>query len=859
MPEATYTVEMLLKWIGDNRALVAGSTQARGLQKNVMALRAEIKMLGAQALTQFNLICGGLTRMGKKAMLAGGLMLGAFGGFFAMASKWGAKFEGYRVTLQQLYGDAAKAEGAFKWIREFQIKTPYTPEELMEGLKTMKVFGLDAEKWLPAVGDMASTIGTDLETMSRAVSKAFASGQQGAMQLQRSYGMSMAKLVEISGHSEAELKNDLNKYRKALYKFITDPKFKGGMARYAKTFKGVLSSIKGGFQDFMGAVGTSINKVMRADFQKIVDWIIKVSASGKLDEWAERVAKGFKMIYEGLKKAGAILWKFIKPFVEFFKNHPQMLKWAIAGIAVSGALLLVGGGIMFVVGKLGQMGVGLVHGIGTLKKFGGTLMALFTKTKAAGGLSSLMGGLTAKGGIMGKIGGLFAGGGAAAGGGIAATLATALPIIGAVIAGLALLATAWKKNFAGIREAAAKALKPLLDIVRAIFGIGKKANILKTVGAVLKAVWLGFAKAVAPVFKLIITIIGAAFRILKAVLMPIIKVLGKVFQALGLAGKGAGEGIAGAFEGLAKVVGFVADAIGWVIDVIATGFEWTIGLIIKGIKAIWEGTSTLGKVLRVIFWPITLLILQIKAMIFVIKQVIGWFRKTGDEGVSNWQKIGNAVRFVCGFIKLAVEKTIGKAIEIFTKLWGNIKTGAAAAWNWIKANLIDPLVAAFNWLRDKVFKPIGDFFAHLFDPLINAFQTAIDWIKTTVGKLFSGKGIGAIAKFFGMSEEELEALKTWSKAAGAKSPAGAGARAGKAGADGGGLAPIQPGGAAAGAGAGGAAGGGAGGGGGPQIQNIYYHFHFTQDAIKMIIAKLDNPQEFLKLLGTSLSYETAVP
>lgn len=857
MAEKAYTVEMLLKWIADNRALVAGSTQTRALKKNVKALRAEIKLLGAQALTQFNLICGGLTRIGKKAMLMGGLVLAAFGGFFAMASKWGAKFEGYRVTLQQLYGDAAKAEAAFKWISKFQIITPYTPEELIEGLKTMKIFGLDARKWLPAVGDMASTIGTSMQDMSRAVSKAFAVGQSGAMQLQRSYGMSMSKLVEISGYTEAELKNDLNKYREALYLFITDPKFAGGMARYAKTFKGVLSSIAGGFQEFMGKVGTSINKVMREDFQKIVDWIIKISESGKLAEWAERVAKGFKMIYEGLKKAGAIVWRFIKPFVEFFRKHPQMLKWAVAAVAVSGALLLVGGGIMFVVGKLGQMGVGLVRGIGMLKKFGGTLMALFTKTKAAGGLGSLMGGLAGKGGIMGKIGGLFAGGGAAAGGGIAATLATALPIIGGVIAGLALLATAWKKNFSGIQEATKKALEPLADIARSLLGLGKSVNPIKAIGKLLKEIWLGLARVVAPVFKLIVKVIGAQLRILKAIVTPIIEAIGKVFQALGLVGEGAAEGIGGAFEGLATIIGAVADAIGWVIDVIATGYEWTIGLMIKGLKEMIKGTSTVGKVLRVIFYPLTIIILQIKGIIAVVKAVIGWFRKTGDEGVSNWQKIGNAVRFVCGFIRLIVEKTIGKAIEIFQKLWRNIKEGAGKAWNWFKTKLIDPLVKAFNWLRDKVFKPIGDFFARLFDPLINAFQTAIDWIKGQIGKLFSGKAIAQIAKFFGISEEELKALQEWSKATGVTAAERRAERKEKREEEAakGKLTPI-PSGAGAGAAAGGAGGGGVGGGG-PTIQNIYYHFHIGADAIKILAAKL-SPQEFLKLLGKSLILETGV-
>jgi len=851
MAEKAYTVEMLLKWIADNRALVAGSTQTRALKKNVKALRAEIKLLGAQALTQFNLICGGLTRIGKKAMLAGGLILAAFGGFFAMASKQGAMLEGYRVTLQQLYGDATKAGEALEWIMGMQVKTPYTPEELLGALKPLKIFGMDARKWLPAIGDMASTMGKDIIDAATGVAKAFSAGQAGADALRESYGVTMTNLVKISNYTEKELRTDMEKYRDALYKFITDPKFKGGMMRYAATFKGVFSSIKGGIQTFMMFLGEAVNKVMKADLKKIVDWFVKMYESGKLAEWAERVAKGFKMIYEGLKKAGAIIWKFIKPFVEFFREHPKMLKWAVAAVAVGGALLLVGGGIMFVVGKLGQLGVGLVRGIGMLKKFGGTLMALFTKTKAAGGLGSLMGGLAAKGGIMGKIGGLFAGGGAAAGGGIAATLATALPIIGGVIAGLALLATAWKKNFAGIREATKKALEPLADIARSLLGLKAGISPIKAIGKLLKEIWLGLARVVAPVFKLIVKVIGAQLRILKAIVTPIIEAIQKIFQALGLVGEGAAEGIGGAFEGLATVIGKIADAIGWVIDVIATGYEWTIGLMVKGIKELIAGTSTVGKVLRVIFYPLTIIILQIKGIIAVVKAVIGWFRKTGDEGVSNWQKIGNAVRFVCGFIKLVVEKTIGKAIEIFQKLWEGIKKGAAAAWNWIKSKLIDPLVRVFNWLKEKVFEPFCDFLARIFDPLLDAFQSVIDGIKRMLGELFSKKAVAWVGKLFGISEENIKNLQEWSKATGATAAEKRAERkekreerkAAR-------LAPIPSG---AGTGAGGAGGGGAGGGG-PTIQNNYYHFHIGHDAIKILAAKL-SPQEFLQLLGKSLILE----
>lgn len=849
-----FTVRMILEWMYKNKELLAAAAEAKGMQKTVKSLRADIKQGFTQALAQVDKFATGLVRAGKRALLLGGIVVAAFAGAVIKISDAGAKLEGYQVTLQQLYGDARQAGEAMDWIMGLQVKTPYTPDELLGGLKQMKVFGLDAQKWLPAVGDMASTMGMDLVESSRAVSKAYTAGAAGADMLRESFGATMEKLAQVSGYTTKELQGDINKYREALWAFVTDPKFAGGMKRYAATFKGVLSSVKGGIQTFVMYVGREINNVMKADFQKVVDWIVKAYESGKLEEWAKRVAEGFKMIWQGVKKAGELVWKFVKPVVNFFKEHPSMLKWAIAAVAAGGAFSLLGGGISVLTGKIWQLGRGLVGGIGKLRQFGSTLKGLFSNVRAAGGISGLLAGkggflgglgqmagglggkLSGMGGVAGKLGGLLGGGGAAGAGGLAASLSAALPIIGAVIAAVALFATAWKKNFSGIRETTKKAFEPLADVGRNLAGLPKNAGSpMKAIGSIFKETWQGMARVAAPVFAFLVKSITAPFKFFKAIAIPIIEAVKKLLRALGIIGKDAGSGIKGIFEGIASVVGWVMDKFGKLVDFIADSAAWLIDLVIEPLS-------------KIVDWVVSL---------------VG----KGREKIGGaFEKIGEVARFVVGLLKLIWEKlfvklkrwwdgTVATAaealyaiIDFFKGLWNGIKKGATDVWNWIKKNLFEPIgkaigdigkffagiwekikkpiLDAWNWMNERLFKPIGNFFANLFKPVKDAFDTVVRWLADLISK-----APGWLMDTLGISEEEIKQLREWSSvsrsAAGVQLGNTSDALGGKE------ITPTSKDERAAADAAAAAAGAGSGGGG-PTINNYITHNHVAPGAINVI-------------------------
>jgi len=409
-----------------------------------------------------------------------------------------------------------------------------------------------------------------------------------------------------------------------------------------------------------------------------------------------------------------------------------------------------------------------------------------------------------------------------------ATLSAALPIIGAVIAAAALFATAWKKNFSGIREETKKAFQPLGDIANQLAGLPKGAGgALKSLGGIFKEVWQGLARVAAPIFNFLIKSMTAPFRILKAIATPIINAVKKVLEAFGIIGKGSATGIKDAFEAVGKVFDWLFTGLGKIIDFIIEPIVWGIDQIVKGIQ--WL-TKTLG----------------------LNKESVSKF---GQNVKAAWDAIGKAVKWVAGFVWLIWSKVIGAIVEwfkglvekvkgpvqaiggFFKGLWDGIVKGAVAAWTWIKSKLIDPLVKGFQWLWKNVLKPISDFFGNLFKPLVDGVKAVFKWI----GDLLA-KAPAWLMKTLGITESDLLKLKGWvSGPMGPQKPAAA-----LPSEQGTGVSPLGADAQAAADAA--AASAGASSGGGPTINNNITHNHIAPGAFSFITNKVEEIERILKRL-----------
>lgn len=844
MADKAFTVEMLLEWINKNQGLVQAMAQGKTLQEQTKGLREELKQSLAQVGVYAEKGLGKMVSFGKKALVIGGIITAAFGAAAVKIGQAGEQWNDYKDNLETIVKDQKQVNALLDYTAKTSFALPFEKSDIQESIRLMTIFGYKPQEWMNAFGDAALVANTSLASITEAFGKARVTGGQSLRGLTAQLAITDDQLKAMGWSGKAE---DIAGLEKAL-KGLIETRFGGRMAKEMGEAKSAIQNMKNMFSWAMGEIGSKVLAAIGPDLVALRDKFTKLYESGKLQEWIQAIVKGFKAVWDGAKKVVEVLGKLLKPFLNFIKEHPNVLKWVVASIGMGGALTLVGGGLSLIIGKVGQLGIGLVRGIGQIKNFGGAVGKLFTTLRAGGGISGMLagkggllggvgqiaGGLGGKmsgmGGIAGKIGGLLGGGGAAAGGagGIAASLSAALPIIGAVIAAAALFATAWKKNFSGIREETKKAFQPLGDIVNQLAGLPKGAGgALKSLGGIFKETWQGLARVAAPIFNFLIKSMTAPFRILKAIATPIIDAIKKVLEAFGVVGKGSASGIKTAFEGLGKVFDWLFTSLGKIIDFIIEPIVWGIDQIVKGVQ--W-----LSKVLG------------------LNKEGISKF---GKNLKAEWEAIGKAVKWVVGLIGLIwskifqkiadwfkglVEKIRGPVQRIgqfFKGLWDGIVKGAVAAWTWIKTKLVDPLVKAFNWLRDKVFKPIADFFGNLFKPLIDGVKAVFKWIGDLLVQAPKW-----LQRTLGITEDDLSRLKDWVSGAepmGPQKPAGIPGEAGEAGSEAG--APPTPGGEMAGAGAGGSS-----GGGGPSINYWTTHNHYERGSV--IINNTGDPAAMKKVL-----------
>lgn len=174
-----------------------------------------------------------------------------------------SSLEGYRSTLNVVMKDQKKAAQMMAWAVDFANKTPFETDSIVKATVRLQSYGIDAQKTMTQIGDMAGVMNKDIMQAVEAVADA----QTGELERLKSYGITKA-MIEAKG---AELyKNqtivnnkgqivDQKKFNDALFALMEE-RFKGGMEIQAKSYKGIMSTITGvwktGLANMAGISGT---------------------------------------------------------------------------------------------------------------------------------------------------------------------------------------------------------------------------------------------------------------------------------------------------------------------------------------------------------------------------------------------------------------------------------------------------------------------------------------------------------------------------------------------------------------------------------------------------------------------------
>lgn len=311
-----------------NRSLNQTSSSSRGLStasNNANRLGRSLKNAAREA-----------SNMSKTILTAGAAATTALAikGTSDMVSQ-ASSMEQYRNTLNIVMKDNKKASETFKWAVDYANKTPFETADIVDGTVKLQSYGMEAQKVLPYIGDMASAMG---KSMDQAV-EAVADAQTGELERLKEFGITKEQIVKQANKKLGNLEVVNNKgqitnqraFNAALMSLMKE-RFEGGMEVQAKSFKGVMSTISGvwksslsqmaGISDEGLVIDGSLFDVIKDKVLQLSEQLQELQASGKFEEIQKSLGKFATSASNAVEKA---LPK-IMDFGEYVANNgPQIM------------------------------------------------------------------------------------------------------------------------------------------------------------------------------------------------------------------------------------------------------------------------------------------------------------------------------------------------------------------------------------------------------------------------------------------------------------------------------------------------------------------------------------------------------
>lgn len=227
-----------------------------------------------------------------------------------------SSMEQYRNTLNIVMKDNKKAGETFKWAVDYANKTPFETADIVDGTVKLQSYGMEAQKVLPYIGDMASAMGKGMDQAVEAVADA----QTGELERLKEFGITKEQIVKQASKKLGKLEVVNNKgqitnqraFNAALMSLMKE-RFEGGMEVQAKSFKGVMSTISGvwksGLAQMAGisedglVIDGSFFDVIKDKALQLSDKLQKLQASGKFEDIQKSLSKFASSAGDAVDKA----------------------------------------------------------------------------------------------------------------------------------------------------------------------------------------------------------------------------------------------------------------------------------------------------------------------------------------------------------------------------------------------------------------------------------------------------------------------------------------------------------------------------------------------------------------------------
>lgn len=221
--------------------------------------------------------------------------------------------EAYRTQLETATKDTEKTTKLIRKAQELSIATPFTPEEAIQSTAKMEALGVDSEKWLKMVADMAGATNKEMEQATEALIDMLSKQEfEGIEEFGINKEMIVNKANEMFGKNKVfkksgELRKGKDADMQVVIETIMKEKFDGGSDKLSKTIKGVWSTITGatgmalakifGMEDGLIKTGSMLD-MLRKKLQMVADKLIEWQNDGTLDEIAQKFTETFSKVID---------------------------------------------------------------------------------------------------------------------------------------------------------------------------------------------------------------------------------------------------------------------------------------------------------------------------------------------------------------------------------------------------------------------------------------------------------------------------------------------------------------------------------------------------------------------------------
>ena len=244
---------------------------------------------------------GAIKRIGQvtvaSASLAGG---------FAVKTGFETAFnlEAYRTQLETAVKDTEKASKLMKMAQDFSNASPFTSQETIQSTATMEAYGVNSERWLKTVADMAGATNKEMEQATGALIDALTKQEfQGLEEFGISKEMVIDKANSMYGKNkifkksgELQKGKDARRIRKLL-KHLCSPNLTVELKSCLKQSEGLWSTITGVTSDSLAKIfGTengliksgSALDILKQKLEELANTLTKWQQDGTLDRMAEQ-------------------------------------------------------------------------------------------------------------------------------------------------------------------------------------------------------------------------------------------------------------------------------------------------------------------------------------------------------------------------------------------------------------------------------------------------------------------------------------------------------------------------------------------------------------------------------------------